>query len=184
MEEIWKVIPNHSHYEISNTGKVRSWKIPRSKKISSEPKILKNKLNNKVGYYNVNIYDDNGVLRTHYIHRLVAQIFIPTNDPKHTIVRHLDDNRLNNNLNNLAWGNQKDNAKDAIINGKLLVGTYTKQSKLTERDILLAARMRKEGLTHQQIADILGVARSVITALLSGKTYKFNYLKGEDSGTN
>ena len=183
MKEIWKKIPNHSHYEISNTGKVRSWKVPRSKKIALEPKILKNKLNKKTGYYNVTIYDDSGILKTHYIHRLVAQTFMPTKDSKHTVVRHLDDNRLNNNVDNLAWGNQKDNAKDAILNGKIPVGVKAKQSKLSERDIILAARMRKEGLTHQQIADILGVARSVITALLSGKTYRFDYL-GEKYGIN
>jgi DNA-directed RNA polymerase specialized sigma subunit len=176
VKEIWKKIPNHSDYEVSNTGKVRSWKIPRSKKRATQPKILKNRINDKVGYYNVTIYNDQGILKTHYIHRLVAQTFIPTEDPRHTVVRHLDDNRLNNNLENLAWGNQKDNAKDAIINGKIPVGTKAKHSKLSKRDILLAARMRKEGLTHQQIADILGVARSVVTALLSGKTYRFDYL--------
>jgi DNA-directed RNA polymerase specialized sigma subunit len=113
----------------------------------------------------------------------MAQTFIPTNDPRHTVVRHLDDNRLNNDIKNLAWGNQKDNAKDAILNGKILVGTKAKHSKLNERDVILAARMRKEGLTHQQIADILGVARSVITALLSGKTYKSDYL-GDQDGSN
>lgn len=175
MKENWKKIPNHSDYEVSDMGRVRSWKTPRSKKMSDEPKILKNKINKKVGYYNVTIYDDEGTLRTHYVHRLVAQTFIPTDDPKHTVVRHLDDNRLNNNLNNLAWGNQKDNAKDAILNGKILVGTKAKHSKLNKRDIVLAARMRKEGLTHQKIADILGVERSVITALLSGKTYRSDY---------
>lgn len=175
MKENWKKIPNHSHYEISDAGKVRSWKTPRSKKMSDEPRVLKNKINKKSGYYNVTIYDDEGTLRTHYVHRLVAQTFIPTDDPKHTVVRHLDDDRINNNLKNLAWGNQKDNAKDAILNGKILVGTKAKHSKLNERDLLLAARMRKEGLTHQKIADILGVERSVITALLSGKTYRSDY---------
>ena len=183
MKEIWKQIPNHSHYEVSNNGNVRSWKTPRSKKIASEPRMLKNKINHRVGYYNVTIYNDEGVLKTHYIHRLMAQTFIPTNDPKHTVVRHLDDNRLNNDIKNLAWGNQKDNAKDAILNGKILVGTKAKHSKLNERDVILAARMRKEGLTHQQIADILGVARSVITALLSGKTYRSDYL-GDQNGSN
>lgn len=176
MNEIWKQIPNHPHYEVSNQGNIRSWKIPRSKKIANTPRLLKKKLNTKTGYYNVTIYDQSGILKTHYVHRLVAQTFIPTDDPKHTVVRHLDDNRLNNNVENLAWGNQKDNAKDAILNGKILAGTNAKQSKLTERDIVLAARMRKEGLTHEQIANILGVARSVITALLSGKTYKYDYL--------
>ena len=56
MKENWKKIPNHSDYEVSDMGRVRSWKTPRSKKMSDEPKILKNKINKKVGYYNVTIY--------------------------------------------------------------------------------------------------------------------------------
>lgn len=33
------------------------------------------------------------------------------------VVRHIDDNKLNNNINNLEWGTYSENTKDAIRNG-------------------------------------------------------------------
>jgi hypothetical protein len=172
MEEVWKQIPNASKYEVSNTGEIRSWNTQRGKR-SESPKLLKKKLNKKVGYYNVGITYDDGTQKTRYLHRLIAESFLGYQED--SLVRHLDDNRLNNNLDNLAWGNQKNNMADAIINGKLPTGIRCKKSVLSERDILLVGRMRKEGLTHEAIARIIGVNRSVITALLSGKTYRRDY---------
>lgn len=172
MEEIWKPIPNASKYEVSNTGEIRSWNTPKGK-WAAEPRLLKKKINKKVGYYNVGITYDDGTQRTRYLHRLIAQAFL--GDEKDRVVRHLDDNRLNNHVNNLAWGDQKTNMADAIVNGKLPTGTQCQKSVLSSRDILLIGRMRQEGLTHEAIARIIGVNRSVITALLSGKTYTNDY---------
>ena len=53
--------------------------------------------------------------KIHYIHRLVAMAYIP-NPNNYPIVRHLNDNPLDNRLANLAWGTQKDNVKDSIKN--------------------------------------------------------------------
>lgn len=172
MKEIWKPIPNASKYEVSNTGEIRSWNTQGGKR-SEFPKIMKKKINKKVGYYNVGITYDDGTQRTRYLHRLIAEAFLGYQE--NSLVRHLDDNRLNNHINNLAWGSQKHNMADAIINGKLPTGTKCSKSVLSERDILLIGRMKKEGLTHECIARIIGVNRSVITALLSGKTYKNDY---------
>ena len=172
MEEIWKPIPKASKYEVSNTGEIRSWNTTRGG-WAKEPRILTKKINKKVGYYNVGITYDDGTQKTRYLHRLIAQAFL--GDEKDKLVRHLDDNRLNNKLENLAWGTQKTNMADAIVNGKLPTGIDCSKSVLSERDILLVGRMRKEGLTHEAIARIIGVNRSVVTALLSGKTYRLNY---------
>lgn len=172
MKEMWKPVLGASKYEVSNTGEIRSWNTQRGD-LAKEPRLMKKKLNKKVGYYNVGITYDDGVQRTRYLHRLIAQAFL--GDEKDRLVRHLDDNRLNNRLDNLAWGTQKVNMADAIVNGKLPTGTDCSRSVLSERDILLIGRMRQEGLTHEAIARIIGVNRSVITALLSGKTYRYNY---------
>ena len=172
MEEIWKPIPGASKYEVSNTGEIRSWNTQKGG-VSTVPKIMKKKMNYRVGYYNVGITYDDGTQKTRYVHRLVAQAFL--GDEKDKLVRHLDDNRLNNNVENLSWGTQKNNMADAIINGKLPTGVACSQSVLSEKDILLIGRMRVEGLTHDKIARIIGVNRSVVTALLSGKTYKKDY---------
>lgn len=57
--------------------------------------------------------------RQEYAHRLIAEMFIDNsnNDP---IVRHLDDDKENNDLSNLAWGTQLDNHMDCVRNGNYI----------------------------------------------------------------
>jgi hypothetical protein len=172
MSEIWEKIPNASKYEVSNTGEVRSWNTQRGGWASS-PSLMKKKLNKKVGYYNVGITYDDGVQKTRYVHRLVAEAFLGYRD--NSLVRHLNDDRLDNRVENLAWGTQRQNMSDAILNGKLPTGTKCSKSVLSERDIILIARMDKEGLTRATIARIIGVHVGIINSLLRGKTYKYDY---------
>ena len=53
------------------------------------------------GYLRIGL-TKNGVKTTYSIHRLVAETFIP--NPNHLPqVNHIDENKLNNNINNLEW---------------------------------------------------------------------------------
>ncbi len=72
-------------------------------------------------YINRNGYKEVGVFRSGkakklMIHRLLAMVFIP-NKKNYPLVRHLNDNKLDNRIENLKWGTKKDNAQDAIRNG-------------------------------------------------------------------
>lgn len=91
--EKWKVMKEHNNYEISNYGKVRNKKTGR---------IRKTTINNK-GYEQIIVYI-NKKPKTYYIHRLVASNFIE-NPNNYKEVNHLDENKLNNNVNNLEWCN-------------------------------------------------------------------------------
>lgn len=51
-----------------------------------------------------------------YIHRLLALTFIP-NPNNYPVVRHLNDNKRDNRLENLAWGTHADNMQDLKDNG-------------------------------------------------------------------
>lgn len=66
------------------------------------------------GYQRVSLLD-NG---THdsYVHRLMAEAFIPNPDNLE-LVRHLDDDPTHNVLDNLAWGTHSDNRLDSVRNG-------------------------------------------------------------------
>jgi hypothetical protein len=92
MEE-WKTLERIPKYEVSNYGKIRSTK-------NGKIKLLKVCVNNW-GYELVCLSD--GKKRyTSYIHRLVAEVFIPTTN-KALVVNHKDKNRKNNTVNNLEW---------------------------------------------------------------------------------
>ena len=98
MTEIWKTIPlNLDHdYEVYNLGRVRK-----------DEHILKQALTNG-GYRRVELYVD-GKQRQHRVHRLVMLAFV---GPSDMFVLHWDNDRNNNALSNLRYGNHFDNAGD------------------------------------------------------------------------
>ena len=57
-----------------------------------------------------------GKVRHLYVHTLVLEAFVGPR-PAGAVARHLDDNKENNHLSNLAWGTESDNAYDKVRNG-------------------------------------------------------------------
>lgn len=104
--EKWRDIPEYeSIYEISNYGKVR-------RKDSNY--ILKNQIKPN-GYFYVTL-SKNKVTKKKYIHRLVAEAFLP--NPKNLAqVNHKDGCKANNHINNLEWCTQQENLLHAKKHG-------------------------------------------------------------------
>lgn len=120
MTERWAPIAGFGgKYEISSTGLVRSIAVDAIRKdgrrFNYRPRILPVKVTN--GYPTVLLAWD-GQKKRAYIHRLLAEAFIP-NPGELPIVRHLNDDKQDYRLANLAWGTQLDNMQDAIRNRRL-----------------------------------------------------------------
>lgn len=95
MKEIWKRLTEFPDYEVSNLGRIKSYK----KHVNGY--ILKPDIN-KDGYYQVHLNNKDNKRCTKQIHRLVAITFIP--NPKNLRdVNHKDENKLNNSIDNLEW---------------------------------------------------------------------------------
>ena len=100
VNEIWEKIKGFDNYIVSNKGNV----------INTKFGILKKQRNTKTGYKIIDL-KENGKKKTQYIHRLVAEAFIPNinNLPQ---VNHKDENKGNNNVD------LKDRLKAAELLGK------------------------------------------------------------------
>jgi hypothetical protein len=95
MKEIYKDIPNYQgKYQASNLGNIKSIKF----KIH---RILKPSFRGK-GYYAHKLYNEDGH-KIYSTHQLVAMTFLghQPDGTMNTIINHIDNNPLNNNVNNL-----------------------------------------------------------------------------------
>ena len=105
-------------YQVSHLGRVKS--LSRSivykdgRECTYPSKIIKNQ-KVSTGYRSVMFYGVNGK-KQYYVHRLVAETFIP--NPKNLgDVNHKDCCKTNNILINLEWCSRSDNIKHAYKNG-------------------------------------------------------------------
>ena len=102
----------NTSYEIYEDGKCFSY-------LSN--KFLKPQMSNKYPTYNLTI---NGKKKKTYIHRMVAETFLPLNSEKN-IVNHKDGNTKNFHVNNLEWVTAQENSLHACANGLTPRGNQT-----------------------------------------------------------
>lgn len=103
----------------------------------------------------------------------VALVYLPKPSSTKLVIRHLDDNPLNNHVDNLRWGTQKQNMEDARKNGKLR-GSSCKASraKLSKKDLILIFKLKAKGLYYKDIAKRLGVSVGTIGRVINKKSYR------------
>ena len=134
-------------YQVTSCGKVWSYKNER---------FLKPRKNND--YLRVTLCKD-GEMKDYYIHRLVAEAYIPNPDnlPE---VNHKDENKLNNCVNNLEWC-----SKDYNRN----YGTRTERSALARSIPVYCLELNKVFSGISQAARELGLNPSHICECCKGK---------------
>ena len=156
MEEIWKDVEGYEGlYMVSNKGRVWS---------NHNQKVLKNVLG-KRGYLKVTL--SNKKRKEYMIHRLVAQNFLTKVTDKE-VVNHIDENKLNNNVDNLEWCTVKENTN----HGSCL------QRRSEKRNIKIIAINSKTGncLNFNSLTEAVGFGFSLsnISKCINGvrKTHK------------
>ena len=103
-------IEGFPNYLVTNKGRVLSLKDNHGKDRIKD--LKQSKLKN--GYLSVLLYK-NGKKYLRYVHRLVAQAFIPNPDNKPQI-NHIDENKTNNHVSNLEWMTHKENINHGTRN--------------------------------------------------------------------
>jgi hypothetical protein len=154
--EVWKRIKGHDMYEISNMGRVKSFKL-------KYPYLMKIKVKE---YSSITI--DN---TTYNIHRLVAINFINNLDLNKNIVNHINGDKNDNRLINLEWVTPSQNTKKYIDSdrNKTKSGSDLNYSKINEKDAINIYNM--EG-RHIDIAKIYNISRQSVCGIKNRRNWK------------
>ncbi len=172
--EKWKDVKHfgmEKFYRISTFGRVfsKSRVIERNGKPAVlKGRMLKIRVPKRNKYYATVGLCRNGVVHSMYLHRLIAETFIPNpkNKPE---VNHKDGNRRNNHVSNLEWITHRGNARHAAR-----LGLWAKQ-KLTHDQVRVIKKRLKQGEVQKVIAKEYGVSENCITFIKQGKY--FGYIK-------
>ena len=115
--EIWKDIVGYEGlYKVSDKGNIYSVERINSNGRKCGGIILKPRPTIN-GYLQV-ILCKNGKIKNSYIHRLVAEAFVP-NSNNYPEVNHLDEDKANNYVKNLEWCTSKYNVNHGTRNEKI-----------------------------------------------------------------
>ncbi len=111
-QETWVRIPLAPNYSVSNKGRVKShtaWHgVPG-------PRVLRSA--NSHGYRVVRILHD-GKWKVRRIHQLVLEGFVGPRPEGCPEIRHLNGDRADNRLSNLAYGTRSENQLDRVEHGR------------------------------------------------------------------
>lgn len=147
MKEIWKAIKDYEgKYEVSNLGRVKSLERTSRFNRKIKEKILAPR-EHTGGYLRVQLSR-----KDFYIHRLVAETFIPNPENK-SQVNHIDGNKRNNRVDNLEWNTPLENNLHAIRTG-LNKKDRDFMIKIANCENHKKAMIRKRKLTDEQILEI------------------------------
>jgi len=104
---MWQSIKDFEQYSVSDSGDV----VCHNYRHTGKTQSLKQTPNGK-GYLQVDLWN-NGYHRKFFVHRLVAQAFIPNPENKPE-VDHIDGNRTNNAKSNLRWATSDENSQNDL----------------------------------------------------------------------
>jgi hypothetical protein len=167
-DEEWREMPGtNGQYQISNYGRVKSFFY------SKEGKILKQGLINNFPAISLKINKKN--IRF-FVHKLVAENWLPKPDfdPDHVI--HLDWNTKNNHYGNLEWASKEmvKTRKAAYLKIKYNDPNRPKvitQNKLNEKDVQVIKSMLLKGVANTTIAKMFCISDMQVTRIKRGENW-------------
>lgn len=174
--ELWKPVPGHKGYEVSDLGQVRSldrlvlYKDGRSR-------LHRGRILRQFSLWN-------GYRTTHlgakhmnkYVHHLVARAFMGET-PKGMEICHNNGDKLDNSLINLRFDTRINNMADCLKHGTHARGTRSSSAKLTEQQV---REIRTSDLTPYTLAKKYGLHRTTVVDIILKR--RWAWLDAEDTG--
>lgn len=158
-------------YEVSDTGEVRS--VDRILPVTNQTerlvkgRVLLQAMNKQVQYKQVSLWKNNKGT-SYYIHRLVAEAFIPNPEGK-SEVNHIDGNKQNNHVSNLEWVTSGENSLHASKSG---LRVYT--NRLTKDEFLDCLYDVINGESYQSLSNRVPYKVPFLSTKLRALAKEFN----------
>ncbi|NEN24110.1 HNH endonuclease [Cryomorpha ignava] len=153
VEEKWVLMtelngePLLHHFKLSNLGNVVKIKKGIGAETPFSPK-------NIGGYKYISFTTRNGSRETIYLHRLVAEFFVPADDENDVFVLHKDYDRENNHFSNLEWVTSQEFYKHRAAKA----GRKPKTAKTdTYEENLPEQAERKKAKLRRYVAEFSGI---------------------------
>ena len=112
------------------------------------------------------------------IHKLVADYFCTKPSPQHSVVAHLDHDKLNNRSSNLKWMKREENfihqqKSPHVIEGRKdrKFTTHSKVSKLSVTKVMLLKKLLKEGKPLRTLVKQFKVTDTQILRIKRGENW-------------
>jgi len=165
-----KIINNYPNYCVSDNGVIWNSKtgLPLKQQITSSS------INTKrgEGYCRVELWKRSKG-KKFFVHRIVAEHFIPKSENCGNFVNHINGIKSDNNINNLEWVTHRQNVDHAMDIGLQPKGEKVGTSIYKEDQIHLACKLLKEGdLCMADIADLTGLGYATVADLKYKRSWK------------
>lgn len=164
MNDEWKTIAGFEAYAVSSLGRVKRVVGGRGARAG---KILTWHTCTQTGYADVRLVV-NGKAHARTVHTLVARAFLGSL-PDGLVTRHLDGDKLNCRLTNLAYGTLTDNAQDKVAHGRSSYGEKNPCAKITQAIADSIRFHHKSGVSAKELAASHGLCESTVHRIVSGK---------------
>ena len=162
MIEKWLPIAGFEGYEVSDFGNVKCVKMGQGRRVGRN--LHPN--TSSTGYRQVRIRKD-GKSWTLFVHKLVMTAFVGER-PEGLQIRHLDGNKDNNALSNLAYGTAKENGQDKVRHGRTSKGEKNVKAKLDELDVQIIRVLHQHIGNSAYIAKMYGLSKSTVCRIVNG----------------
>lgn len=151
---MFKDIPNFPNYSINRQGKAINKK---------RDTVLKSSLRAD-GYVQVYLYKDSKKY-SKYIHRILAQLFIPNPENKPQ-VNHINSIRNDNSISNLEWVTRNEQMFHAYQFGNMIT-KRTKYTQLTKKQRKEVIHKYENGYSKKKLSQLYNVSRTTIRNIIS-----------------
>lgn len=169
--EEWRDVPGYEgFYQVSDCGRIKS----NARKVWNYTKpgrIMRTQIKPN-GYAQVCLHGESKTDKHAYVHRLVAQAFIP-NERQCKDINHKNFNKLDNRVSNLEWVTRQENIKHFRA-GHLVTKydeskartLYTKSLQYVVDHKSDVVRLYDSGLSIKKVSDTVGIGKDRVHDIL------------------